>query len=66
MASANCFKICNGTWFKTVEVTVKGPGPGRESYPCITIGGLEVTAIRDVTQYLITVVVHQNVVASNL
>ena len=20
-----------GTWFKTVEVTVKGPGPGRES-----------------------------------
>ena len=27
----NCFKIGNGTRFKTVEVTVKGPGPGRES-----------------------------------
>ena len=52
---------------KTVEVTVKGPGPGRESaIRALQSAGLEVTAIRDVTQYLITVVVHQNVVASNL
>ena len=45
---------------KTVEVTVKGPGPGRESaIRALQSAGLEVTAIRDVTQYLITVVVHQ-------
>ena len=44
------FKICNGTWFKTVEVTVKGPGPGRESaIRALQSAGLEVTAIRDVT-----------------
>ncbi len=34
---------------KTVEVTVKGPGPGRESaIRALQSGGLE-TAIRDVT-----------------
>ena len=46
----NCIKICNGTRFKTVEVTVKGPGPGRESaIRALQSAGLEVTAIRDVT-----------------
>ena len=35
---------------KTVEVTVKGPGPGRESaIRALQSAGLEVTAIRDVT-----------------
>ena len=50
MASETASKICNGTWFKTVEVTVKGPGPGRESaIRALQSVGLEVTAIRDVT-----------------
>ena len=35
---------------KTVEVTVKGPGSGRESaIRALAAAGLEVTAIRDVT-----------------
>ncbi len=34
---------------KTVEVTVKGPGSGRESLSALAAAGLEVTAIRDVT-----------------
>ncbi len=34
---------------KTVEVTVKGPGSGRESAIRALAAGLEVTAIRDVT-----------------
>lgn len=38
---------------KSVEVTVKGPGSGREAVIRSSATGLEVTAIRDVTQYLI-------------
>ena len=41
-----------------LKVTVKGPGPGRESaIRALQSAGLEVTAIRDVTQYHTTVVV---------
>ena len=37
---------------KSVEVTVKGPGSGRESaIRALAAAGLEVTAIRDVTLY---------------
>ena len=50
MALRNSSQNCYGTWFKTVEVTVKGPGPGRESaIRALQSAGLEVTAIRDVT-----------------
>ncbi len=35
---------------KTLEVTVKGPGAGREgAIRALQVAGLEVTAIRDVT-----------------
>ena len=35
---------------KTLEVTVKGPGAGREAqFVLFNFAGLEVTAIRDVT-----------------
>ena len=45
-AGALGFKGC----LKSVEVTVKGPGSGRESaIRALAAAGLEVTAIRDVT-----------------
>ena len=66
MASETASKTAMEHGLKTVEVTVKGPGPGRESaIRALQSAGLEVTAIRDVTQYHTTVVVHQNVVAYN-
>ena len=52
MASETASKSAMEHGFKTVEVTVKGPGPGRESaIRALQSAGLEVTAIRDVTQY---------------
>lgn len=67
MASETASKSAMEHGLKTVEVTVKGPGPGRESaIRALQSAGLEVTAIRDVTPVFTTVVVHQNVVASNL
>ena len=52
---------------KSVEVCVKGPGPGREAaVRALSAAGLEVTAITDVTQSHITDVVHQNVLVDNL
>lgn len=48
---------------KSVEVAVKGPGSGRESaIRSLQATGLDVTAIRDVTQFLIMELVHQNAV----
>ncbi len=39
-----------GSWFKTVDVMVKGPGSGREAaIRALQACGLEVTSIRDVT-----------------
>ncbi len=38
------------TWFKTVDVLVKGPGSGREAaIRALQACGLDVTSIRDVT-----------------
>ena len=66
MASETASKTAMEHGLKTVEVTVKGPGPGRESaIRALQSAGLEVTAIRDVTPVHTTVVVHQNVVAYN-
>ena len=50
MASETTSKTAMEHGLKTVEVTVKGPGPGRESaIRALQSAGLEVTAIRDVT-----------------
>ncbi|MDE8718198.1 30S ribosomal protein S11, partial [[Eubacterium] siraeum] len=50
MATAAAAKSAQEHGLKSVEVTVKGPGSGRESaIRALAAAGLEVTAIRDVT-----------------
>ncbi len=50
MAAEAAAKSAQEHGLKTVEVTVKGPGSGRESaIRALAAAGLEVTAIRDVT-----------------
>ena len=50
MAAEAAAKAGQEHGLKTVEVTVKGPGSGRESaIRALAAAGLEVTAIRDVT-----------------
>ena len=50
MASEAATKSAQEHGLKSVEVTVKGPGSGRESaIRALAAAGLEVTAIRDVT-----------------
>lgn len=50
MASETASKAAMEHGLKSVEVTVKGPGPGRESaIRALQSAGLEVTAIKDVT-----------------
>lgn len=61
MASEAAAKAAMDHGMKSVDVTVKGPGPGREAaIRALQAAGLDVTAIKDVTQYLTMVVVHQN------
>ena len=60
MASEAAAKSAQEHGLKTVEVTVKGPGSGRESaIRALAAAGLEVTAIRDVTPVPHMVVVLQ-------
>lgn len=50
LASETATKAAMDHGMKSVEVTVKGPGSGRESaIRALQAAGLEVTAIRDVT-----------------
>ncbi|KRN46460.1 ribosomal protein S11 (BS11) [Weissella viridescens] len=50
MAAEAAAKSAMENGMKTVEVTVKGPGSGRESaIRALAAAGLEVTAIKDVT-----------------
>ncbi|MDK6805544.1 30S ribosomal protein S11 [Aerococcus sp. UMB7834] len=50
MASEAASKTAMDQGMKTVEVSVKGPGPGRESaIRALQAAGFEVTSIRDVT-----------------
>src|SRR5690625_2966737 len=50
MASETAAKTAVEQGMKTIEVTVKGPGAGREAaIRSLQAAGLEVTAIRDVT-----------------
>lgn len=50
MASEACAKAAIDNGMMKVEVSVKGPGPGREAaIRSLQIAGLEITSIRDVT-----------------
>jgi Ribosomal protein S11 len=50
MAAEAAAKVAIENGMKTVEVSVKGPGSGRESaIRSLQANGLDVTAIRDVT-----------------
>ncbi len=50
MASEACAKAAVDNGMMKVEVSVKGPGPGREAaIRSLQIAGLEITSIRDVT-----------------
>ena len=50
MASETAAKAATEHGLKTVEVYVKGPGPGRESaIRALQTAGLDITLIRDVT-----------------
>ncbi|HLR65920.1 30S ribosomal protein S11 [Virgibacillus alimentarius] len=50
MAAETAAKAATEVGMKTLEVTVKGPGAGREAaIRSLQAAGLEVTAIRDVT-----------------
>ena len=50
MASETASKVAMEHGLKTVEVTVKGPGAGREAaIRALQSAGLEITAIKDVT-----------------
>ena len=50
MASEACAKAALDSGMIKVEVSVKGPGPGREAaIRSLQIAGLEITSIKDVT-----------------
>nr|WP_318540005.1 30S ribosomal protein S11 [Terribacillus saccharophilus] len=50
MAAETAAKVAVENGMKTLEVTVKGPGAGREvAIRSLQVAGIEVTAIRDVT-----------------
>lgn len=66
MAAEAATKVAMEHGLKTVDVTVKGPGSGREAaIRSLQATGLEVTAIRDVTQFLIMDAALQNAVVFN-
>ena len=50
MASEACAKAALDSGMIKVEVSVKGPGPGREAaIRSLQVAGLEITSIKDVT-----------------
>lgn len=50
MVSEACAKVVIGYGMARVDVTVKGPGPGREAaIRSLQVAGLEITSIKDVT-----------------
>ena len=66
MAAETAAKAAMEHGMKTVEVMVKGPGAGREAaIRLLQAAGLEVTELKTLLQFLIMVVVHQNVVVCN-
>ena len=56
MASEAAAKAALESGMVKVEVSVKGPGPGREAaIRSLQVAGLEITSIKDVTRFLIMV-----------
>ena len=50
MAAQDCAKVATDAGLKRVDVTVKGPGSGRESaIRALSNNGIEVVSIKDVT-----------------
>ena len=50
MASENCARAAMDMGMKTIDVQVRGPGPGRDSaLRALNAAGLEVSSITDVT-----------------
>lgn len=50
MAAEACGKVAIENGMKTIEINVKGPGPGREAaVRSLQTAGLEITVINDVT-----------------
>ena len=50
MASEACAKVAIENGMQKVEVTVKGPGPGREAaIRSLQVAGLDIVSIQDVT-----------------
>ena len=50
MASEACAKVAIENGMSKVDVTVKGPGPGREAaIRSLQVAGLDITSIQDVT-----------------
>jgi len=50
MASEACAKAAMDNGMQKVEVSVRGPGPGREAaIRSLQVAGLEITSIKDVT-----------------
>lgn len=50
MASEACAKVAIENGMMKVEVSVRGPGPGREAaIRSLQVAGLEITSIKDVT-----------------
>ena len=50
MAAQDCAKVATDAGLKKVDVTVKGPGSGRESaIRALSNNGIEVVSIKDVT-----------------
>ena len=50
MASEACAKVAMENGMQKVEVTVKGPGPGREAaIRSLQVAGLDIVSIQDVT-----------------
>ena len=50
MASEACAKVAIDNGMQKVEVTVKGPGPGREAaIRSLQVAGLDIVSIQDVT-----------------
>lgn len=50
MASEACAKVALEMGMQKVDVSVKGPGPGREAaIRSLQVAGLEITSIKDVT-----------------
>jgi small subunit ribosomal protein S11 len=50
LAARNAAEMAQGSGVRSVDIRVKGPGPGRESaIRAVAAAGMDITSIRDVT-----------------